>query len=113
MPTLTVDQLPATVNGSPAHAYGDQAPKSSLNPFRFTDAAFRSRWLGLPAHLPQRSEGAAAQQHLSAYFESRNSRLYQCLGYRTPDEVYFGTDPASLALAAMTLETLKPPGDRQ
>ena len=28
------------------------------------------------------------------------SHLHQSLSYRTPDEVYFGTDPAPLALAA-------------
>jgi putative transposase len=46
-------------------------------------------------------DGREAQQRLRAYFETYNSRrLHQALQYRTPDEVYFGTDPAPLALAA-------------
>jgi len=46
-------------------------------------------------------DGREAQQRLRVYFETYNSRrLHQSLSYRTPDEVYFGTDPAPLALAA-------------
>ena len=45
--------------------------------------------------------GREAQQRLRAYFETYNSRrLHRSLDYRTPDEVYFDTDPAPLALAA-------------
>jgi putative transposase len=46
-------------------------------------------------------DGRDAQQRLRAYFETYNSRrLHQSLDYRTPDEVYFGTDPVPEALAA-------------
>lgn len=41
------------------------------------------------------------QRRLQAYFQTYNSRrLHQALEYRTPDEVYFGTDPAPRALVA-------------
>ena len=53
---------------------------------------------GVFARLP---DGRDAQQRLRAYFETYNSRrLHQSLDYRTPDEVYFGTDPVPEALAA-------------
>jgi hypothetical protein len=46
-------------------------------------------------------EAPEAQQRLRAYFDTYNGRrLHQSLNYRTPNEVYFGTDPAPLALAA-------------
>ena len=45
--------------------------------------------------------GREAQQRLRAYFETYNSRrLHQALEYRPPDEVYFGTGSAPVALAA-------------
>jgi putative transposase len=46
-------------------------------------------------------DGREAQQRLQIYFDTYNSRrLHQALDYRTPDEVYFGTDPAPMGLAA-------------
>ena len=46
-------------------------------------------------------DGREAERQLRAYFETYNSRrLHQSLDYRTPDEVYFCTGSAPLALAA-------------
>jgi transposase InsO family protein len=46
-------------------------------------------------------DGREAQRSLRAYFETYNRRrLHQALDYRTPNEVYFSTDPGPVALAA-------------
>jgi putative transposase len=42
--------------------------------------------------------GSQARQRLSRFFQTYNQqRLHQSLGYRTPDEVYFGASPLATA----------------
>jgi putative transposase len=52
-------------------------------------------------YLHAYANGTEARTSLTRYFSSYNTvRLHQCLEYRTPDEVYFGTLAASMPVAA-------------
>jgi putative transposase len=52
-------------------------------------------------YLHAYANGTEARTSLTRYFSSYNAvRLHQCLEYRTPDEVYFGTLAASMPVAA-------------
>jgi putative transposase len=52
-------------------------------------------------YLHAYANGTEARASLTRYFSSYNAvRLHQCLEYRTPDEVYFGTLAASVPVAA-------------
>jgi putative transposase len=52
-------------------------------------------------YLHAYGNGTEARTSLTRYFSSYNAvRLHQCLEYRTPDEVYFGTLAASVPVAA-------------
>ena len=52
-------------------------------------------------YLHAYANGTEARTSLTRYFSSYNAvRLHQCLEYRTPDEVYFGTLAASVPVAA-------------
>jgi putative transposase len=72
---------------------------------RWSDNVFIERlWRSVKyeeVYLHAYANGTEARTSLTRYFSSYNTvRLHQCLEYRTPDEVYFGTLAASMPVAA-------------